>query len=140
MQSTGLHDLALAKALAQAVCVVPGIVEVATEDASGASSGLTAATYGPGERVRGVGITHPTPETLAITIHVVIAASLLYPAPAVLVSEYAIPSAQTTGQASPNAAPLRLLADQVRAVLSDIVQRMGLPPPTVIDVVMADLR
>ncbi len=141
--STGLRDLTLAKALAQGVRVVPGIVEVATGGASGV---LTTATYGPGERVCGVGITHPTPETLAITIQVVIAASFLHPSSPLLASEHVLspmaPMAPTKPllRQVPITAPLQQLAAQVRVVLTDIVQRLGFSTPATIDVVIADLR
>ena len=138
--STGLRDLTLAKALAQGVRVVPGIVEVTTGGARGV---LTMATYGPGERVCGVGITHPTPETLAITIQVVIAASFFHPSSPMLAFEHVMsPMSPTkaTPTASTNAATLQQLAAQVRVAVTDIVQRLGFSTPATIDVVIADLR
>ncbi len=135
--STGIRDLTLAKALAQGVRVVPGIVEVAT---GGARGMLTTATYGPGERVCGIGITHPTAETLSITIQVVIAASFFHPSSPMLAFEPVMSPTNVTPTASTNAATLQQLAAQVRVVLTDIVLRLGLSTPATIDVVIADLR
>lgn len=61
-----MSDIALAEAVAEAVRGAPEVVDL--------SQGLSmlAATYGPGRSVAGIVVRHPTPDTLALEIHVIL--------------------------------------------------------------------
>ncbi len=78
-------DLQLAQALAAAVCQVPGVLEM--------SAGRFAreGTYGPGAYVRGVVLHRPTPATLEVAVHVVVAAEALLVSAAGLEGSAALP-------------------------------------------------
>lgn len=121
-----LSDLDLARVIASAVRQAPGVLEM--------SPGRFAlqATYGPGEHVSGVVLQHPTPDTLSIAVHVVVAEAALRAA-----FDEADPS-----QLAPAAEqrPLLLrLAEQIRTVVSQAADTLGLPALLAIDVALDDI-
>jgi hypothetical protein len=124
-QEVSFHvsDIAIAKLLARAICGTPGVVDL--------SPGLFAieATYGPGERLPGIVVRHPTPDTLAIEIRVVLAKKLLREAL----------SAESCTDA--DRAPLLLrFADQLRTVVAHTISKPDAPVLTAVDVAIDDIQ
>lgn len=123
--SAHLGDLDLARVIASAVRQAPGVLKM--------SPGRFAleGTYGPGEYVSGVVLQHPTPDTLSVTVHVVVAEAALRAA----FDETAL------SQLAPDAEqrPLLRLAEQIRTVVSQAADALGLPALLAIDVALDDI-
>ncbi|WIG60659.1 MAG: hypothetical protein OJF49_003407 [Ktedonobacterales bacterium] len=123
---TSLSPVALAQAVIQAASAVPGVASVRSRGA-----GL-AATYGPHARVAGVAIAHPTPNQLAIELHIIVSLADISP-PA---SGSAQGAAAQGGQDMP---VLLDIASQVRGAVYKAMRRHGERPITV-DVCIDDLQ
>lgn len=123
---TSLSPVALAQAVIRAASAVPGVAGVRSRGA-----GL-AATYGPHARVAGVAIAHPTPNQLAIELHIIV--SLVGIAPPE--SGSAKGTAAQGGQDMP---VLLDIASQVRGAVYRAMRRSGERPITV-DVCIDDLQ
>jgi len=124
--SAYLSDLDLARVIASAVRQVPGVLEM--------SPGRFAleATYGPGEHVSGVVLQHPTPDTLSVAVHVVVAEAAF---------RAAFDEATLSQLApDPEQCPMLLrLAEQIRTVVSQAADTLGLPALVAIDVALDDV-
>lgn len=125
--SAHLSDLDLAKVIAYAVRQAPGVLEM--------SPGRFAleATYGPGEHVSGVVLQHPTPDTLSIAVHVVVAEAALRAA----FDEAALSKLAPDAEQRPM---LLRLAEQIRTVVSEATDALGLPSLRAVDVALDDVR
>jgi hypothetical protein len=124
-QEVSFHtsDITIAKLLAQAICATPGVVDL--------SPGLFAieGTYGPGERLLGIVVRHPTPDALAIEVRVVLAEKMLREA----LSNEPFKNADRT--------PLLLrFADQLRTVVAHTICKPDAPALTAVDVAIDDIR
>lgn len=87
------------------------------------------ATYGPGERLPGIVLRHPTPDALAIEVRVVLAENMLREA----FSAEPFTNADRT--------PLLLrFADQLRTVVAHTIGALDAPALTAVDVTIDDIR
>ncbi|WP_052888050.1 hypothetical protein [Thermogemmatispora carboxidivorans] len=148
-----LDDLSLARAVAEAVCRVPAVLEL--------SAGRFAreGTYGPGEFVRGVVIKHPTPDSLEVDVRVVLAEQALRSSP-VQRDGHSIQSGSPVGtggsadsqpQRRPrpssagsssgnNALSLLELSEQIRTAVKRALAQAGQQPARMIHVFFDDVR
>ncbi len=122
MVSGRLSDTDIANAIVHAIRDVPGVLDM--------GQGLFArvATYGPGKHITGIALQHPTPGELSIDVHVVL-------------DERFLNKALSDGSSSSDTTPILLrFTDQVRAVVSQTLEHLGLPVPLMIDVTIDDIR
>ncbi len=122
-----LSDLALAKAIAQAVRSIPWVAAM--------SPGLFAieATYGPGERVDGVVLRRSLPASLSIEVRVVLAEAAL--------REGSYADSRPASPSHGNQAPrLEQLADQIRGTVFQTIHDLGLIEPGVVDVALDSIQ
>jgi len=122
MVSGHLSDTEIANAMVHAIRAIPGVLNM--------GQGLFAksVTYGPGKHIEGIALQHPTPGDLSIEVHVVLDVRFLNTALSDVNS-----SLETT--------PILLrCTDQVRAVVSQTLEQLGLPAPLMIDVTIDDIR
>lgn len=122
-----VSDLALARAAAQAVRAVPGVVDL--------SPGLVAlaATYGSGQRVTGVVVHHLTPDTVVLEIHVVLSEAHCNTA-------LAAATPHSMGRESESLAVLTDIANRIRAAVNDTARDIAAPVLARVDVLIDDLR
>jgi hypothetical protein len=118
-----VNDITIAKLLAQAIRATAGVVDL--------SPGLFAleATYGPGERVLGIVLSHPAPNALTIEVRVVLAETVLREALC------ALPSTE----AGETALLLRF-AQQLRTVVAHTIRTLDVAGLTAVDVAIDDIR
>jgi hypothetical protein len=117
-----LSDTDSAHAMVHAIRNIPGVLEM------GQGLFAKAATYGPGKHVAGIALQHPTPGEVSVEVHVVL-------------DERFLNKALTDVSSSSETTPILLrCTDQVRAVVSQTVEQLGLPVPTMIDVTIDDIR
>jgi hypothetical protein len=122
LMSGNLSDTDIAHALVLAIRAVPGVLEM------GHGVFAQAATYGPGKRIVGIALGHPTADDLSVEVHVVLDERVLHTA----LSDVAARSETT---------PLLLrCSEQVRAVVSHTLEQLGVPVPLMIDVTIDDIR
>ncbi|RAQ95686.1 hypothetical protein [Thermogemmatispora tikiterensis] len=149
---TSLDDLSLARAVAEAVCQIPAVLEL--------SAGRFAreGTYGPGEFVRGVVLQRPTPDSLEVDVRVVLAEQALRGGLAARRDGYhsnsnsgGFPrsggSASTQPQqrprarsASSNQLSLLDLSEQIRIAIQRALVQAGQQPARTINVFFDDVR
>jgi hypothetical protein len=140
-------DLSLARAVAEAVCQIPAVLEL--------SAGRFAreGTYGPGEFVRGVVLKRPTPDSLEVDVHLVLAEQALRSA---FVRGDGVPRAATSSTGGPSlsqpprrprsqsaasgSAYLFDLSEQVRRTVRRVLAEAGEQPAPVINVLFDDVR
>ena len=122
MVSGRLSDTDIANAIVHAIREVPGVLDM------GQGLFARAATYGPGKHVAGIALQHPTPGELSVEVHVVL-------------DERFLNKALSDGSSSSDTTPILLrFTDQVRAVVSQTLEQLGLPVPLMIDVTIDDIR
>ncbi len=122
MVSGRLSDTDIANAIVHAIRDVPGVLDM------GQGLFARAATYGPGKHVAGIALQHPTPGELSVEVHVVL-------------DERFLNKALSDGSSSSDTTPILLrFTDQVRAVVSQTLEQLGLPVPLMIDVTIDDIR
>ena len=117
-----LSDTDIANAIVHGIRDVPGVLDM------GQGLFARAATYGPGKHVAGIALQHPTPGELSVEVNVVL-------------DERFINKALSDGSSSSDTTPMLLrFTDQVRAVVSQTLEHLGLPVPIMIDVTIDDIR
>jgi hypothetical protein len=117
-----LSDTDIANAIVHGIRDVPGVLDM------GQGLFARAATYGPGKHIVGIALQHPTPGELSIDVHVVL-------------DERFLNKALSDGSSSSDTTPILLrFTDQVRAVVSQTLEHLGLPVPLMIDVTIDDIR
>ena len=122
MVSGRLSDTDIANAIVHAIRDVPGVLDM------GQGLFARAATYGPGKHITGIALQQPTPGELSIDAHVVL-------------DERFLNKALLDGSSSSDTTPILLrFTDQVRAVVSQTLEHLGLPVPLMIDVTIDDIR
>lgn len=125
VRAVQLSDLDMARAIALAVCAVPGVLEM--------SPGRFAlqATYGPGAHVTGVVLRRPFPDALVADVHVVVAESALLAA-----------FDQVAARTSVTDVPAELphLAERIREAIAQAISLLGLVPLATINVALDDIR
>jgi hypothetical protein len=122
MVSGHLSDTDIANAIVHAIRDVPGVLDM------GQGLFAKAATYGPGKHIAGIALEHPTPGELSVEVHVVL-------------DERFFNKALSDASSSSDTAPILLrFTDQVRAVVSQTLEHLGLPVPLMIDVTIDDIR
>ena len=122
MVSGRLSNTDVANAIVHAIRDVPGVLDM--------GQGLFAktATYGPGKHIAGIALQHPTPGELSAEVHVVL-------------DERFLNKALSDVSSSSDTTPILLrCTDQVRAVVSQTLEHLGLPVPIMIDVTIDDIR
>ncbi len=122
-----LSDTLIAEAVVHATRSVPGVFDM------GEGLFAKAITFGPGKRVPGVVIYHPTTDSLSVEVHVVLDNATFTRA----YSELAGSDTQSRSGATP---VLLRFTDQVRTVLIHTLQDLGLPDSTLVDVTIDDIR
>jgi hypothetical protein len=122
MVSERLSDLVIADAIAHAIRDVPGVLDM------GQGLFARAATYGPGKHIAGIVFQHPAPGELSVEVHVVL-------------DETTFLKALSDISSSSDKTPILLrFTDHIRAVVSQTVEHLGLPVPTMVDVTIDDMR
>lgn len=118
-----LTDLALARAIAQAVCDIPGVAEM--------SPGLSAmqATYGPGGHINGV-VLHHLPGELIVDVHVVAYSELP-------VAFRHAEARETMAEQTPS---LLALGQQIRERAARTIAQLGLSTLLTVNVALDDIR
>lgn len=122
-----LSDTSIAESIVQSIRLVPGVLEM------GEGLFVKAATFGPGKHVSGVVIHHPTTDTLSVEAHVVLEDAAFTKAYAEI-SSSDVPSKEGT-------TPILLgITDQIRTVVVQTLEQLGLPVSTLVDVTIDDIR
>jgi hypothetical protein len=118
MVSERLSDMAIAHAIRD----VPGVLDM------GQGVFARAATYGPGKHIAGIVFQHRAPGELSVEVHVVLDETTLLKALSDIASNSDHPSI------------LLRCTDHIRAVVSQTLEHLGLPVPTMVDVIIDDMR
>jgi hypothetical protein len=122
MVSERLSDMDIANAIAHAIRDVPGVLDM------GQGLFAKAATHGPGKHIVGIVLRHPAPGVLSVEAHVVL-------------DETTFIKALSDASSSSDKTPILLrFTDQIRAVVSQTFEHLGLPVPTMVDVTIDDIR
>jgi hypothetical protein len=122
MVSGRLSDTDIANAIVHAIRDVPGVLDM------GQGLFAKAATYGPGKHIAGIALQHPTPGELSVEVHMVL-------------DERFLNKAFSDVSSNSDTTPILLrFTDQVRAVVSQTLEQLGLPVPIMIDVTIDDIR
>ncbi len=122
-----LSDTLIAETIVHAVRAVPGVLDM------GEGLFAKAFTFGPGKRVSGVVIYHPTVDTFSVEVHVVLDNATFTNA----YSELSGSDAQSRSGTTP---VLFRFTGQVRTVVIHTLKELGLPESTLIDVTIDDIR
>ncbi|HKT39543.1 MAG TPA: hypothetical protein VJR48_14300 [Ktedonobacterales bacterium] len=122
-----VSDIALADAVAEAVRGTPEVVDL--------SPGLSmlAATYGPGRSVAGIVVRHPTLDTLALEIHVILSEARCTQASTGIAVESEEQNSQMRG-------PVTEIANQIRSAARVAAQQTTTLAVEQVDVFIDDLR
>lgn len=122
-----LSDTAIAEAIVHTIQAVPGV--------SGMGQGLFAkvATFGPGKRVSGIAMKHPTLDSLSIEVHVILEEASVAKA----YSETSHVDASSELDTTPI---LLRFTDRIRAAVTQTLEQLGLPVSTMVDVIVEDIR
>ena len=122
-----LTDTLIAEAIVHAVRAVPGVLDM------GGGLFVQAVTFGPGKRVPGVVISHPTTDSLTVEVHVILADAAFSKAYAEISTSEAPSSEGST--------PILLrFTDQIRTVVIQTLEQLGFPASTLVDVTIDDIR
>ena len=127
LASEHLSDLAIADAIAHDIRAIPGVVDM------GQGLFARAATYGPGKHVAGVVLRHAATGERSVEVDVVLAEASLIKA----LSDVSRPDASSRTETTPM---LQRMTDQIRAVVSQTFEHLGLPAPPTVDVAIDDIR
>jgi hypothetical protein len=122
MVSERLSDMDIANAIVHAIRDVPGVLDM------GQGLFARAATYGPGKHIAGIVFQHRAPGVLSVEAHVVLDETTFLKALSDISSN------------SDNTPILLRFTDHIRAVVSQTVEHLGLPVPTMVDVIIDDMR
>ena len=122
-----VSDIALADAIVHDIRAIAGVVDM------GQGLFAKAATYGPKKHVVGVVLHHATPDALSVEVHVVLEEAVFIKA----LSDVPRPDASSRTETTPM---LLRMTDQIRAVVLQTFERLGLPAPTTVDVTIDDIR
>ncbi len=122
-----LSDTLIAETIVHAVRIVPGVLDM------GEGLFAKALTFGPGKSISGVVIHHPTSDSLAVEAHVVLDDATFKKA-------YAELSASDVQSRSGTTPVLLRFTDQVRSVVIQTLEQLGLPASTLVDVTIDDIR
>ena len=122
-----LSDMAIADAIVHDIRAIPGVVDM------GQGLFARAATYGPKKHVVGVVLQHATPDTLSVEVHVVLA-------DAWFIKAFTDVSRLDVSSRTETTPMLLRMTDQIRAVVSQTFEHLGLPAPTLVDVAIDDIR
>jgi hypothetical protein len=117
-----LSDTDIANAIVHAIRNVPGILDM------GQGLFAKAATYGPGKHIAGIALEHPGPGELSVEAHVVLDEGFLNKA------------LSNTASSSDTTPILLRFTDQIRAVVSQTLEHLGLPLPIMVNVTIDDIR
>ncbi len=122
-----LSDTAIADAIVHAIRAVPGVLDM------GQGLFAKAATFGPGKHVPGIVIQHPALDSLSVEVHVILEEAAFTKAYSEISGSDASFRAGTT--------PILLrFTDQIRAVVTQTLEHLGLPVSTMVDVTIDDIR
>jgi hypothetical protein len=117
-----MSDTDSAHAMVHAIRAIPGVLHM------GQGLFAKAVTYGPGKHVAGIALQHPALGELAVEVHVVL-------------DERFLNKALSDVSSSSDTTPILLrCTDQVRAVVSQTLEQLGLPVPLTVDVTIDDIR
>ena len=122
MVSGHLSDVVIANAIARAIHDIPGVSDM------GQGLFARAATYGPEKHVAGIVLRHPAPGEVLVEAHVVLDETML------------IKALSDVSSNSGNTPILPRFTDNIRAVVSQTFEQLGLPAPTMVDVTIDDMR
>ena len=122
-----LSDTFVADAMVHAIRDVPGVLDM------GQGLFAKAATFGPGKRVLGIVIQHPTADSLSIEAHVILEEASFTKA----YSEISGPDASSRTGITPI---LLRFTDQIRTAVTQTLEHLGLPASTLVDVTIDDIR
>ena len=122
-----LNDMVIANAIVHTIRAIPGVLDM------GQGLFAKAATYGPGKHVSGIVLQHPTPESLSVEVHVVLEE-------ASFIKAYSEISGSDTSSSSGTTPMLLRFTDQIRAVVNQTLEHLGLPVSTMVDVTIDDIR
>ena len=122
-----LSDTFIADAIVHAIRAVPGVFDM------GPGLFAKAATFGPGKRVPGVVIQHPTSGSLSVEVHVILEEATFTKA----YSEISGPDASSRSGTKPI---LLRFTEQIRAVVTQTLEHLGLPVSTTVDVTIDGIR
>ena len=122
-----LSDTFVADAMVHAIRDVPGVLDM------GQGLFAKAATFGPGKRVLGIVIQHPTADSLSIEAHVILEEASFTKA----YSEISGPDASSRTGTTPI---LLRFTDQIRTAVTQTLEHLGLPASTLVDVTIDDIR
>jgi hypothetical protein len=127
MAPAHVSDMAIADAMVHDIRAIPGVVDM------GQGLFAKAATYGPKKHVVGVVLHHATPDALSVEVHVVLEEAVFIKA----LSDVPRPDASSRTETTPM---LLRMTDQIRAVVLQTFERLGLPAPPTVDVTIDDIR
>jgi hypothetical protein len=127
ISSDRASDMSIAKAVSQAVRNMPGVVDLSH------GQGAVAATYGPGGRVIGVVVQHPSPQEISLEVHVVLHGSLY-------TETFGNASDTRTQAGTSGTAVLIDAADRIRSAVSHATQELKIAPPLAVDVLIEDIQ
>jgi hypothetical protein len=122
-----LSDTFIAETIVSAIRSVPGVLDI------GEGLFAQAVTFGPGKRVSGVVIHHPSMHALSVEAHVVLAA-------AAFTQAYAERSASDAPARAGTPTGLLRFTDQIRTVAVQTLEHLGVPASTRVDVTIDDIR
>ena len=122
-----LSDTLIAETIVHAIRTVPGVSDM------GEGLFAKAATFGPGKRVPGVVIHHPTMNSLSVEAHVVLD-------DAAFTKAYAETSASDAPSMTGTTPVLLRFTDQIRTVVVQTLEHLGLPASTIVDVTIDDIQ
>lgn len=122
-----LNDTVIANTLVHAIRAVPGVLDM------GHGLFARAATYGPGKHVLGIVLHHPTPDSFSVEVHVVLEE-------AAFIKAYSEISGSDASSISGTRPMLLRFTDQIRAVVTQTLEELGLPASTLVNVTIDDIR
>jgi hypothetical protein len=122
-----LSDTGIAEAIVRAIRAVPGVLDM------GQGLFAKAATLGPGKHVPGIVIHHATSDTPSVEVHVILAE-------AAFTKAYSEISGSDASSRSGTTPILLRFTDQIRSVVTQTLEHLGLPVTTMVDVTIDDIR
>ena len=125
-----LDDTLIAETIVHAIRTVPGVSDMGKGLFAQATQ---ATTFGPGKRVSGVVIHHPSMHALSVEVHVVLDA-------AAFTQAYAERSASDAPSRAGTTPGLLRFTDQIRTVVVQTLEHLGVPASTRVDVTIDDIR
>jgi hypothetical protein len=129
---SGASDIAIARAVAEAVRAAPMVLDLSPGTVE------LAATYGPYERVTGIVVRHPNSRDTTIAVHVVLRGPLHDRSQHDETPGGASRRKGTAGMARD--AVLARSADQIRRAVYRAARALGIAAPTGVDVYIEDMQ